>query len=125
MNFNNTIDFLKEWGRFCKSYTNCITCPIYRLTYEHGEYISCERTAMNYPLQVITIVETWSKEHLLKTRKDELLKLFPKARLRDDGIPKLCPRIIDDDESFLYRCSRGSCDDCKKLYWLEEVKYND
>lgn len=72
------------------------------------------------------IVEQWAKDHPVKTRQSEFLKLFPNAAIdEDDGILCVDPCIIEKS----IRCTNGkTCDDCRREYWLTlitEVTDND
>lgn len=72
----------------------------------------------------VEIVEKWGKENPVKTRKDELLKVFPYAPLTGDGVPKICPGNVDGKrytaDKTGYNCP-DSCLKCREKYWLEEV----
>lgn len=53
-----------------------------------------------------------------KTRQSEFLKIFPKAKMCD-GVIFACPINLDD----LVGCRHyGDCAECKKDFWLAEVK---
>lgn len=111
----DTVEFLKEAIRMCKSYTSCTGCVL-----EH----KCPTTSMETeaPDKLVEIIEKWAKEHPKKTRQSEFLKLFPDVR-RKDGVVDLHPCMIDtknypkDDY-----CATNSCNDCRKDYWLQEVE---
>lgn len=111
----DTVKFLKEAIRMCKSYTSCTGCVL-----EH----KCPTTSMETeaPDKLVEIIEKWAKEHPKKTRQSEFLKLFPDVR-RKDGVVDLHPCMIDtknypkDDY-----CVTNSCNDCRKDYWLQEVE---
>ena len=76
-----------------------------------------------HPQEVVEIVERWGKEHPLKTRQSEFLKMFPRAGRGEDGLIVFCPE--DFDSKFECPLKRGSghdlCGECRKNYWLEEV----
>lgn len=61
----------------------------------------------------------------LKTRQDELLKLFPRAGKDLYGVIKFCPREMDSSFICPLIVKRTSCADCRRKYWLEEVKEDD
>lgn len=111
----DTVEFLKEAIRMCKSYTSCTGCVL-----EH----KCPTTSMETEAsdKLVEIIEKWAKEHPKKTRQSEFLKLFPDVR-RKDGVVDLHPCMIDtknypkDDY-----CATNSCNDCRKDYWLQEVE---
>lgn len=53
-----------------------------------------------------------------KTRQSEFLKIFPKAKICD-GVIFACPRSLVD---FVGCHSYSDCAECKKDFWLTEVK---
>lgn len=65
-------------------------------------------------------LEKWSKEHPVKTRQSEFLKMFPNARI-DDGVIFLGPCAIDRVEYDSYKCT-SNCKKCCRDYWLQEVQ---
>lgn len=73
--------------------------------------------------ETISKVEQWAKDHPVKTRQSEFLKMFPNAVIdEDDGILCINPCTIDGRIG----CTNGKgCDGCRRKYWLEEVTDND
>jgi hypothetical protein len=69
--------------------------------------------------KTVSKVEQWAKDHPVKTRQSEFLKLFPNAAIdEDDGILCIKPCAIDESIG----CTNGKgCDDCYRKYWKEEV----
>lgn len=66
----DTVEFLKEAIRMCKSYTSCTGCVL-----EH----KCPTTSMETEAsdKLVEIIEKWSKEHPIKTRQDKFLEQYP------------------------------------------------
>lgn len=96
-------DFVREFGVTCCDDT----------TNE-----SCERL-----VNMRRFVERWADEHPAGTRQSEFLKMFPDAKIDDDGILALCPEAfspkeIDDEHCHKY----NKCEECRKDYWLTEVQ---
>ena len=60
--------------------------------------------------EIVERVEQWAKEHPVKTRQSEFLKMYPNARI-DDGVIFLVPCAIDTVEYDSYKCRL----DCKKM----------
>ena len=59
----------------------------------------------------------------LKTRQDELLKLFPRAGKDLCGVMKFCPREMDSSFMCPLVLRNGiSCEHCREEYWLEELE---
>lgn len=71
-----------------------------------------------YPEKAISIVEKWSKEHPRKTILQDFLEKYPKAELRYNKFPEICPYflgyaenrqcVLDTEERF---CSE-ECEEC-------------
>ena len=102
----DVLEYEKTRIRMCRTMIlekgGCEACPLYN---------------------VLKLVEEWAKEHPVKTRQSEFLKMFPNAAIdEDDGI--LCIKPCEIDESI--GCTNGKgCDDCYRKYWLTEVTEND
>ena len=118
--------FLDELDRMCKYYSipqnnegeeRCKKCPI--SIANNGKDVSCTNFPTRHPQEVIEIVQKWSDSNPVKTRQSELLKLFPETYLIN-GVINICPKDIS--RSIICVNPEISCDDCKKEYWLAEVK---
>jgi hypothetical protein len=87
---------------------------------------SCNDYIKRCPAEAVVIVEKWSKEHPLKTRQSEFLKMFPRASMASNGTIDFCPNSFDEEfacpEKGKFDHSECECPDCRKKYWLEEVK---
>lgn len=115
----DAVKFFKAVNRLCKS-QSCEECPVYKndmccmVGFDDDSIKSIEET--------ISKVEQWAKEHPVKTRQSEFLKLFPKADLT-----RLLPCVIEKDKRAM-RCAKYSCFSnpnycgmCRDDYWNEEV----
>lgn len=78
--------------------------------------------------ETISKVEQWAKDHPVKTRQSEFLKMFPNADLKI--ITRLSPCSLDGTMKPL-RCAKYGylsitcgCDRCRDDYWNEEVTDN-
>ena len=67
-------------------------------------------------------VGKWDKEHPVKTRQSEFLKVFPRASLTGNGILSIKPCVIDTEMKRSDKQCAVGCYGCKKAYWLAEVK---
>lgn len=113
----DAVEYVKQRNRMCDYYTNCGDCPA-------SGFEGC--SSLGSVFMMIPIVEQWAKEHPVKTRQSELLKLFPSA-LIDDGSLNICPRTVD---SKTYDTGTGcihirdgvSCRDCRRDFWLKEIE---
>ena len=119
----DAVEFFQTVNRLCKN-RSCAGCPICKKGM-CKDMCMVRRTVMLGDASVesigemISIVEQWSKDHPIKTRQSEFLKMFPNAKIgEDDGI--LCIKPCDIDKSI--ECTDGKgCDDCYRKYWKEEV----
>ena len=75
--------------------------------------------------ETISKVEQWAKDHPVKTRQSEFLKMFPNAYLKT--ITRLLPCSLDKTLKPL-RCAKYGylsttcrCDRCRDDYWNEDV----
>ena len=115
----DAVKYVKALRRMCKSQTSA-------LYGEHGCICTnrCEDAE-----KVVSRVEQWAKDHPVKTRQSEFLRLFPNANLK--SITRLLPCSIDSNMNPL-RCAEYGylsitcrCDRCRDDYWNEEVPDND
>lgn len=114
----NAVEYVKALHRLCKSQDGCFRCI---LDSEDG----CIAAANRYECyeNAVPIVEQWAKEHPVKTRQSEFLKMFPDAAVDvDDGILCIRPCLV---EKIVNGCSEKSCQYCRREYWLTEVTDND
>lgn len=118
----DAVEFFKTVNRLCEN-QSCRECPVCKegvcmvmnmVRIDGGLVESIEET--------VSKVEQWAKDHPVKTRQSEFLKLFPNATIdEDNGI--LCIKPCSIDESI--GCTNGKgCDDCYRKYWLTEVTDN-
>lgn len=74
--------------------------------------------------ETVSKVEQWAKEHPVKTRQSEFLKMFPNAP-KSGRVLDICPQNLNIDYMPPKRCENISCGACKTDYWNEEVTDND
>lgn len=115
----DAVEFLKERTRMCNFYmSRCMNCP--------GNKVAYCATLCAKAIDLVPIVEQWSKEHPIKTRQSEFLKMWPDAEIGGDGLPnvapcQLCLGLIHSE--FPEDCeSRGLCVECRRDFWLAEIK---
>lgn len=118
----DAVEFLKQFNRMCKAYNDdgCKECPAYK--YRCGEEFDEQEE------DGVSIVEQWAKEHPVKTRQSEFLKMFPNARIESDGMPSICPIVVDkrchnkdDDALFCLVRDEEECRKCRRDFWLAEI----
>lgn len=103
----DAVKYLKERNRMCDSYNNmCDGCGF-------GKVPKCNRTEDDNPEKAVEIVEKWSKEHPMKTRQSEFLKMFPNADI-GQGYLNVCPKRIDLNSLTEDECADLRCSDCRK-----------
>lgn len=122
----DAVTYIKEAMRMCKSSDdNCEHCPA---KIEKFCPISLCRTVMNdmhgNEEKAVSIVEQWSKDHPVKTRQSEFLKMFPNAH-KSGRVLDICPQNLNVEYMPPKRCENISCSACKTDYWKEEVSDND
>lgn len=110
-------EFVKEYKRMCREHRECTNCEFNTVT-----TLSCSSYALEYPDEAEKIVERWAKEHPVKTRQSELLKLFPDVLMKGKYVD-ICPAILGED----YKCDvYQDCGVCKKAFWSVEInEYKD
>lgn len=113
----DAVEYVKTQFRLCRSKDSCSECPL-----QDKENCCCIMDTIEYVEKAVQIVEQWAKEHPVKTRQSEFLKMFPNAVIdEDDGILCIRPCLIDESIG----CTNGKgCDGCRRKYWLTEVTDN-
>ena len=106
----DVVEFLRDFRRMCLSYDNCTGCEL------RGAECSPMEEDCDHE-KVIRVVEKWAKEHPVKTRLSELLKVLHNCR-RVQGYPEHC--ILEYDTK--QKCMGRRCLDCKKIFWLTPIK---
>lgn len=112
----DAVKYLTELLRMCETILDCDSCPLGikdRMYCKESHFDECDMNVDNLK-KAVDIVEKWSEEHPIKTRKSEFLKMFPNAIMGSDGFPNLCPRILDKT----IPCRARTCKQCKEEYWL-------
>lgn len=119
----DAIQFLKTVGRICKTNNGkCDECQLDK--YPCSAYINCIRGVEPDKdiEEMVKIADKWAKDHPVKTRQSELLKMFPNADLT-----RLLPCMIEKDKRPMW-CGKyadfganSCCDECRYAYWNEEV----
>ena len=115
----DAVKYLKEAFRMCETICDCDNCPMKGI--ERG--FPCELTNDGIWIEnldkCVSIVEEWSSKNPVKTRQSELLKLCPDVVMNDEfGVVDLCPSLFVGK----IECENKLCIDCKKEYWLTEIK---
>ena len=72
--------------------------------------------------EIVEKVEQWAKEHPVKTRQSEFLKMFPNASVGYNGTLVICPSQADTKAVAECVRSERNCDKCKHDFWLKEIE---
>lgn len=91
----DAVKFLKEYHRMCRKYAymeaggeDCSSeCPFY------GEHYNLLYDDIK-PIDAVSKVEQWSKEHPQKTIMDDFFKKFPNALRTKRGFPVTCAKEL-------------------------------
>lgn len=118
----DAVKFLKTVNRLCKNQRFCTECPIHKNGM--GCMVKAEDDSIKSIEETVSKVEQWAKDHPVKTRQSEFLKMFPNAMINEsDGVLRISPCHIEGKS---IGCTNGkSCGDCRREYWLAEVTDND
>lgn len=118
----DAVEFFKTANRICEKQRCCKECPIF---YKDGRgcIVGVDDDAIKSIEKAVPKVEQWAKDHPVKTRQSEFLKMFPNAKIYNDVI-WLCPKYIGCDYRPERNCDEISCFDCKRKFWLAEVTDN-
>ena len=113
----DAVEYVKQRERMCDYYVHCDDCPA-------DYYEGCSSLAA-IP-KMVPIVEQWAKEHSIKTRQSEFLKMWPDAEIGDDELPAVAPCQLNIE---LLQCEsqddcedRGVCNKCRRDFWLKEIE---
>lgn len=119
----DAVKFLKTVDRLCRAEEDCSSCPLNGYACDANLKDIARYYTLESVQDMVQKVEQWAKEHPVKTRQSEFLRMFPNAMINEsDGILCITPCNI---ESKSIGCPNGkSCGDCRREYWLTEVTDN-
>ena len=104
----DALEFIKAIKQMLSAGANNSTVQKYISAYKKND---CEG--------MVKAAEQWAAEHPVKTRQSEFLKHYPDAQI-DSGCLNACPMDIFGDMGI--NCNKQTCYECKKEFWLTEVK---
>lgn len=126
----NALQFLKTAKRICAEHKDHSGSDLLCVDYNGCDLLRlCSNEIRNCPdsllAEIVDTVEQYNKgEPTEETRKDRLLRYFPKTPIKSDGTPDLCPENYCEDnyyDSKLFLCEEyNDCDTCKHEYWSHE-----
>ena len=112
----DAVEFLRDFRRMCSSHGG--TCTGCKLADALGTPCIPTKSDCDHE-KMIRVVEKWAKEHPVKTRLSEFLKLCPNASVQAGGCPDCC--VTEFDSTVSCKDSEG-CLDCRKKFWLTPIK---
>ena len=74
----DAFEFFKTVNRLCKN-QSCKECPVYK--YDMFCMVGFDDDSFKSIDETVSKVEQWAKDHPVKTRKSEFLKMFPNAQM--------------------------------------------
>lgn len=113
----DVIEFVKIANRICGNMEGCSDCPFNNCSNSFCIGDSFESISLAELEKAVSIAEQWAKEHPIKTRQIEFMKMFPNAQLEKDGRPVICPHAIDEK----WVCPTTNCKSCRTDFWDQEV----
>ena len=113
----DAVEYLKAFGRLCNNYLCGDNCPLID---------SCDDESDDGYIRKVQIVEQWAKEHPVKTRQSEFLKMWPDAEIGDDGLPSVAPcqlyKDMEEKDENGVCCKNCGCGICRRDFWLKEIE---
>lgn len=100
---------LYDLNRMCRSYYDCVGCPV-ECFCEHFPK-DCEEEEVKHMEEAI---DEWVEERKPKTYLADFKNKFPNARINSNGTPGMCVHFMYGDKS----CE--CCGDCNKC-WRKET----
>lgn len=117
--------FIEERNRMCKSFDGeCKGCPAFNVC-EDGLCCAVGQESTLDATAQIAIVEEWSATHPINTRQSLFLEQWPETKIDNNGCICVCPMDISITHRDEYgRCLKSdvSCLDCRRDFWMKEVK---
>lgn len=109
-----------DYARMCREYDtlDCCHCPLYHdnngLGQDCGDFVRAFTDKAN------EIILKWCEEHPVETRQEKLLKMFPNARVDENGLLSMCPKNVE--KNYVCLTMPKTCDECLDNYWSTEVE---
>lgn len=126
----DAVTYIKEYKRMCEYFDSkenparaCEGCPLEWLP--NGCHMI--EIADNAE-KCVAAVEKWAREHPIRTRQSELLKMFPLMKTDENGVITFCPMGFDrschekNDRGWCTETNKDECTECKRKFWLAEIK---
>lgn len=114
----DAVKFIEEHGRMCRTYYGCDGC----LALNNDGSCKFSTIVGDGADEQIALLEEWSAAHPRKTRQSVFLEQYPQADIDNTGLLILCPKRISADIRVTADCLRQGCSDCRREFWMQEVK---
>ena len=119
----DAVEFLRVRRKLCDDNVCGESCPL---------FYCCDDSPEDNRIRQVSAVEQWAKEHPVKTRQSEFLKIFPNAQKSSNGVIDICPKQFDPEQyiakAFENRCiysfttTEYPCNKCCCDFWLKEIE---
>lgn len=109
----DAVEFYRQFARYCTN-SYCGACNIV-------DYCKTKTKDGRDAEKIVREIEQWAKDHPVKTRQSEFLKMFPDANM--SHIEEcFCVRHFDNAKICEFSVPTGEmCKKCRYKFWNEEV----
>lgn len=121
------LEYEKNRIKMCKdmilNHEGCGSCPAYDGLRRRCRFPAsvCAETDEERCKENVAIVEQWAKNHPVKTRQSEFLKMFPHANI-NSFTDTFCVAHFDKTKTCKASAPTDEmCEKCRDAYWNEEV----
>lgn len=114
----DAVEFLRARRKLCDDNVCGESCPL---------FYCCDDGLEDDRIRQVLAVEQWSKEHQVKTRQSEFLKIFPSAQIEDETVSicpaklNVAPHATNMGRTCIYVHDCAECRKCKRDFWLTEI----
>ena len=109
----DAVEFLRARRKLCNDNVCEESCPL---------FYCCDDNTEDSHIRQVLVVKQWTKEHPVKTRQSELLKMFPNTD-KNNGVLDFCPQRFGYFRGNSKCCeSTTECAECKRDFWLKEIE---
>lgn len=117
----DAVEFIKAINRLCEAQEDCKDCPLigHACDVNTTTIMSCYN--IESVQKMVQICEQWAKDHPVKTRQSEFLKMFPHANI-NSFTDTFCVAHFDKTKTCKVSAPTDEmCEKCRDAYWNEEV----
>lgn len=121
----DAVEFWKTIDRLCRAKEDCSSCPLNGYACDANLKDVARYYTLESVQEMVQKVEQWAKDHPVKTRQSEFLRMFPDAIRDDTGLVSICPKKVCTTYQNAKYCVEKRCGICRQEFWLTEVTDND